>query len=177
MTKSLMAVLAASTAAIASVPAHAVVIFSGVTTDTAYAADFMPGAGAFNNTFTFTVGVPGVVNATIQNISTSKRTNIDFNDMTSMFLGAPFPEHVTLGGFERLTAPLNGGSISVIPGITYMFNVAGTAGVLAKYTVNVSYSPTAVPEPATWALMIVGVGLVGAVTRNRAERKLTVRYA
>lgn len=33
---------------------------------------------------------------------------------------------------------------------------------------------TAVPEPATWAMMIAGFGLIGGVARRR---KLTVRYA
>ena len=36
-------------------------------------------------------------------------------------------------------------------------------------------SPTAVPEPASWALMIAGFGLVGGAMRSRA--KVTVRYA
>jgi len=42
------------------------------------------------------------------------------------------------------------------------------------FTVQVP-SISAVPEPATWALMILGFGLVGAAMRRR--RTLTVRYA
>lgn len=36
-------------------------------------------------------------------------------------------------------------------------------------------SPAAVPEPATWAMMIVGFGAVGGVTRRKRRR--TVRYS
>jgi hypothetical protein len=34
---------------------------------------------------------------------------------------------------------------------------------------------SAVPEPATWAMMILGFGLVGGVMRRRQRQ--TVRYA
>ncbi|MBT2186320.1 PEPxxWA-CTERM sorting domain-containing protein [Sphingobium sp. H33] len=38
-----------------------------------------------------------------------------------------------------------------------------------------SPQPGAVPEPATWAMMIAGFGAVGAVTRRK--RRQTVRYS
>ena len=37
----------------------------------------------------------------------------------------------------------------------------------AKSTTNIVHDLTAVPEPATWGMMIVGFGLVGAMTRRR----------
>jgi hypothetical protein len=36
---------------------------------------------------------------------------------------------------------------------------------------NVSLDVTAVPEPASWAMMIVGFGLVGAVSRRRQAKR------
>jgi hypothetical protein len=36
-------------------------------------------------------------------------------------------------------------------------------------TITASPAPGAVPEPASWAMMIVGFGLVGAVLRRRAQ--------
>ena len=41
----------------------------------------------------------------------------------------------------------------------------------------VSGSVAAVPEPATWAMMIAGFGLAGAAMRRRRAAKITVRYA
>lgn len=35
----------------------------------------------------------------------------------------------------------------------------------------------AVPEPSTWALMLIGFGAVGGVMRTRRRQKLTVSYA
>lgn len=69
-----------------------------------------------------------------------------------------------------------------VPGLTYSLN-AGTiqinwAGTLApnSFTAvfNVGTGP-AVPEPASWALMIGGFGLMGAALRRRP--RVTVAYA
>jgi hypothetical protein len=35
----------------------------------------------------------------------------------------------------------------------------------------------AVPEPATWAMMLIGFGFVGGAMRSRRHRKVTVSYA
>lgn len=35
----------------------------------------------------------------------------------------------------------------------------------------------AVPEPATWALMLIGFGVIGFGMRRRGEQSVTVRYA
>lgn len=37
--------------------------------------------------------------------------------------------------------------------------------------------PGAVPEPATWAMMIVGFGMVGGVLRRRRNVTTAVTYA
>jgi hypothetical protein len=47
----------------------------------------------------------------------------------------------------------------------------------ARLTLTYDYTPSsAVPEPATWAFMIVGFGAVGAAMRS-ARRKTKVTFA
>jgi hypothetical protein len=46
-------------------------------------------------------------------------------------------------------------------------------GGVASYSGNVSFTKSAVPEPATWALMILGFGVVGYAMRRRPS----VRFA
>ena len=49
-------------------------------------------------------------------------------------------------------------------------------GDVGKYTVSATASVSAAPEPGTWALMIVGVGLVGGMIRysRRADAVVAV---
>ena len=63
-------------------------------------------------------------------------------------------------------------------GVQNTFNVAGTSGAKGKYTINLAFA--AAPEPASWAMMILGIGLVGGALRLRARRpdyRLKVGYA
>ena len=61
------------------------------------------------------------------------------------------------------------------PNTTLSISSTGTFGVDAIID-NLSVSG-AVPEPATWALMILGFGAVGGAMRRRAAMRTTVAYA
>lgn len=67
----------------------------------------------------------------------------------------PFSSTVTVGGVTR---GLSGATIDISSK-----SISGS--VLYTYTAR----DAAVPEPASWAMMIAGVGLVGGVTRRRAR--------
>ena len=58
------------------------------------------------------------------------------------------------------------------------FNNQGTFGIIDGSTLQgLTFQPTAaVPEPATWGLMVVGFGMIGAAARNR-KTKTTIKYA
>ena len=45
------------------------------------------------------------------------------------------------------------------------------------YTISYFYTPRAVPEPATWAMMLLGFGAVGFAMRRRKQTELTLRRA
>lgn len=64
---------------------------------------------------------------------------------------------------------------------TFQFNSNGFGFGDAPGSLSASYTtgtPGAVPEPATWAMMILGLGLVGGVLRAvRRRQKITVAYA
>ncbi|RYD47999.1 MAG: PEP-CTERM sorting domain-containing protein, partial [Sphingomonadales bacterium] len=40
-----------------------------------------------------------------------------------------------------------------------------------------SVSIAAVPEPATWALFILGFGAIGTALRRKASRRVALRFA
>jgi PEP-CTERM motif len=67
-----------------------------------------------------------------------------------------------------------GQSIDAIPatnGISYVRGsfVTGLTNIGLIGTSRQLVSPGAVPEPASWALMIIGFGLIGGATRRRAD--------
>ena len=53
--------------------------------------------------------------------------------------------------------------------------IAGDGVDLFAYVADASPMAGAVPEPATWAMMMLGFGLIGGAMRRR--RRVTVRYA
>jgi hypothetical protein len=58
-------------------------------------------------------------------------------------------------------------------GSVITFRAVGTGETLGGYVDNITLS--AVPEPATWGLMILGFGMIGAAMRRR--EKVSVAYA
>jgi hypothetical protein len=54
---------------------------------------------------------------------------------------------------------------------TLTFAALGTSDSLGGYLDNIALA--AVPEPAAWAMMVAGFGLLGAATRRRARTSVT----
>ncbi|KQT34617.1 hypothetical protein ASG29_00090 [Sphingomonas sp. Leaf412] len=61
-----------------------------------------------------------------------------------------------------------------LPAGAHQILVRGSAGVDGQYTGTLSLA--GVPEPTTWALMILGMGAIGGAMRRRAA-KTTVAFA
>ena len=84
------------------------------------------------------------------------------------------------GGLAKITLPL-----SFLAGSnTLNFAVAGVAQGSADEAFGISdlvvtgnAAPGAVPEPATWAMMLLGFGLIGFAMRKRSHVRTTVSYA
>jgi PEP-CTERM motif len=127
--------------------------------------DGAPAAGTFTDTFTFTWPSAG---DTVGSISTSATklkgkinpaTNIDFLSVT--LDGQAFTLSPT-GQFEfgALDLPTLKGTQTLV--VNYK-----SYGKGATYSGTLAFTPAAVPEPASWALMIGGFGLLGATLRMR----------
>lgn len=118
-------------------------------------------SGAFTDTFSFLLPVTGVTGATISSIfNVAQSSNISFSSVT--LNGVAF-ETDSVGNYEArhiINLPTAGGSQTLV--------VSGNSGGNGAYAGAIAFAPiTAVPEPASWALMIVGFGGLGTVLRRR----------
>lgn len=77
------------------------------------------------------------------------------------------------------TISVNGSSLTITSTLTtYNFNLHGVSSVTISgvpsnsgywLADNINYSAGGVPEPATWAMMLVGFGGLGAMMRSRRQ--------
>lgn len=66
---------------------------------------------------------------------------------------------------------------SLVAGGNNIINVTGTTGGNASFSGNLSFaSVAAVPEPAAWMLMLIGMAGVGYSMRRKDKPTLRVRY-
>ena len=147
----------------------------------------------------------GVGVFTCDNSSAVVGAGVEFNisnffniDFSSGLLTITTLQNGTLGGtilkFKNLTNPWT--SASLLSGSVGNFDASDVT--LASGTLRVDFSNTgtgsvgpfaigdtfkigllagAVPEPATWALMLLGFGFIGGAMRSKKRQKVTVSYA
>ena len=120
--------------------------------------------GLFSDTFNFTLPT-GVSSFTVNSTFTDDPAN-DINFTSVRFNGLDFG--VGSSGQNEFRF-LNG--ISVTAGAPQQLIVAGTTGGGGSYNGIISFNAAAaaVPEPAAWALMILGFGGTGAMLRRRQK--------
>jgi hypothetical protein len=121
--------------------------------------------GAFNHTFNFTFPSAGTASTGVTSIKVSGKpsTNIDFTSVT--LNGKAFA--ITNGVFDLATL-----DDWAVPAGVQTLVVQGTSGGNGSYTVDLAFAP--VPEPATWAMMIIGFGAAGSMVRARRKLVPTV---
>ena len=161
--------LAATAAALAVVaPANAATVIpltSGPGGSLTGGVSMHPAAGAFTETFTFTLPSVGTTGAVVQNVFVNAATNV--TNWSGTLNGSPLT-FVSGGGFH--IGSINLGTAAGVQTLV----LSGVAGANASYSVNVSFAPGAGPEPATWGMLILGFGAIGAGLRRRSAK---VSYA
>lgn len=120
-------------------------------------------SGKFLDLFTFTAPSAGRVSITIDSAISGPLTNVNFRHNHVSINGAPLST-MTKGAVELLQII----NQPVAAGLQTL-SIEGSAQRFGTYTGNVIF---AVPEPAAWTLMILGLGAVGYAMRRRPAAKV-----
>jgi hypothetical protein len=161
MTKLIYAITAAAALAIPAM-ASATTTIPVTDFDGAFGSLSKTVNGNFDFTYTFTVGGPGLVSASVTAAKVSPRSGITF---TSILLNGVALVNLSNGQqFFELNDLVTDGGLQTL-------QIVGSGR--GSYGGSVSFAAAAVPEAASWAMMIVGFGLVGGAARQRRSVKLS----
>jgi hypothetical protein len=124
--------------------------------------------GEFTDHFSLDFGEAGIFSLSLTEVAAEAANNLEFLDVTVN--GVPAALYSAPGG-EPDNAGLVGLAIAGIANIT----VHGTSNGNGVYSGTYSFAPGAVPEPATWAMMLIGFGAIGHAMRRRPRTAITAR--
>lgn len=100
-------------------------------------------------------------------------TILNFQNLTNPWTSANLLSG-SVGNFDASDVTLASGILRV----DFSNTGTGTVGpFVIGDTFTIGLTAGAVPEPATWALMLLGFGFVGGAMRSKKRQKVTVSYA
>ena len=167
MNKFAVAALAALAAASVTPAAHASVV-EGIQLSSSQVFDHFEGiadaAGNGSDSFSFSLDVDSVFTSSILSSVGSPLADLEF--MTVDFDGV-HAFTVTNGFFSGATIS----GVQLAAGAPTLNVKYGSTAAGVTYSGNIAIAPaTPVPEPATWALMLVGIGAAGYTYRRRVTK-------
>ena len=178
--------LALSGCCIASAPASATTInilaTNGVTTVASGSFSYATGTTGvlgYSNLTSFSLTISGVTYSLANVLPLTDYSQFQYDTSTNQLLtNSNACGFAGCGFVEILGAIKSDGSYGFFfnppPGFYQQYNSPFAAGT---YT-NLTLSPAGgVPEPASWAMMLMGFGLVGFGLRNRRKQAARVTYA
>ena len=174
MMKTTFAVLCAATALVAVAPASAATLTSG----SGWQSDTLTASGqpTASSPWSFTVSQASTVSVTDDFVTGDIYTlSGGLTGVTTFYAGDNDVRATGPGGAAWLSASYSKIAIDVGPG-SYSFSITGLGqgGIPAGLWVRLDPKIGAVPEAATWMMMIFGFGMAGAAMRyNRRSTKVT----
>ncbi len=169
MKKAILAATAAVAAVVMASSASATVVdpisLPGIPSFDSFSGTVSGNTGTFTDVFNFTLAGPFSAAANLTSISLNGFGNITFTSVTLDGIALNIVNGVTS------SADITG---VVLTGSSHNLTVSGTGNGSYGGSIVVT---SAVPEPATWAMMILGIAAVGSTMRRRALNAQNVRVS
>lgn len=158
--------IGAAIAMLYAMPSSAAVLVSG----TGWQSDTIPVAGAMSekSAWNFTITAASILSLTDAFIPGDVYTlDGDISGSTSFYAGSAAAVQAT-GSYGRnwTSALYSKFAVSLAPG-TYSFTITGDGAGGAPSLLGLRLDVSAVPEPATWAMLALGFGTIGMALRRR----------
>ncbi|WP_296600855.1 FxDxF family PEP-CTERM protein [Phenylobacterium sp.] len=133
--------------------------------ETASTHSYDPGSTFFTDNFAFNLP-DGVVGFTLSSIGFLTNSALVVSSFT--WNGVALSVTNTPSGDGGNIVMASGGPLPVVAGGPQLLTITGTGGPQAVFSGTATFDAAApVPEPAAWALMIMGFGGTGALMRRR----------
>ncbi|URD60966.1 FxDxF family PEP-CTERM protein [Sphingomonas sp. KRR8] len=136
-----------------------------------------PSGQSFTDTVTFTTptgtnSVSAILNSTFN--TSNPLTNLNFTSVVLNNGTSNFSFNIANGVFDSASREL----IPLVASASNVLTINGTTFGDASYSGTLSFGMnSAVPEPATWALMLLGFGAVGFSMRRRNSAAALLQMA
>lgn len=131
--------------------------------------------GNFTDIFSFTLPASGLGSGTVTTSASilGSANDVDFTSVTINGMNAPIT--VTAGGLFEVAFQ---SSVPITMGALNTLTVSGLSRGDGAFGGQLSFVPSAVPEPASWAMMLVGFGVIGfgmRAAKRRSDEKFEAK--
>ena len=115
-------------------------------------------SGAFSDSFTFTLPESGLGSGSVTTSASvvGSPNDLDFLSVTINGLVAP----IVLLDSSGLGEVATRNNVPIVGGVLNTITISGFSRGGGSYGGQLSFIPTAVPEPSTWAMLLVGFGMI-----------------
>ena len=130
------------------------------------------GSGIFTDIYRFIVDADGTGSGSISTSLSGFDSNVDFLTVTINGMDVPIFNQGTDVEFAGISG------VMITAGMLNELVISGSSNGNGSYGGQITFTPSApIPEPATWAMMLIGFGGLGYTMRRARKTSTRIQFA